>query len=154
MPLNQQGITFLELLLVIAIIVVLAAAATPIYSNFQPQSQLNGSVSQIVQSLRTGVEFSKARYNNAGHGLYLEINPGNDRVILYQGDSYATRDSSYDRIITMDPPITLSSSLPGNEVNFTKGTGYPNNTGTIVIAHSAAGSRSITINAYGVIDAN
>ena len=154
MRINHYGITFLELLVVITIIIVLAAAATPIYTNFQPQSQLNESTAQILQQIRTGVEFSKARYNNEAHGLYLEINPGDDRVILYQGDSYATRDSAYDRIITLDPPITLSSSLTGNEVNFTKGNGYPDNTGTIVVTHSVAGTRSISINEYAIADAN
>lgn len=148
-----RGFTLIELLIVIAIIVIVAAAGASLYGNLYVTSQLNENIAQITQVLRTAQERSIARVNNASHGVYFEINPSaNDAYILYQGSSYDTRNSSYDRIIVLDSPLSLSTTLSGNEVNFSKSTGTPNALGSIVLAHEASGRTAIGINSFGRID--
>jgi prepilin-type N-terminal cleavage/methylation domain-containing protein len=151
---KSAGFTLIELLIVIAVTLILAAAAAPIYGNLQVSSQLNDSSDQIIQTLRTARTYSISRLNNASHGVYFEINPSaSDRFILYQGASYATRDSTYDRPVTLGPDIVLSTTLSGNESSFSKSLGSPTATGTVTVSHGVLQStRVININDHGSIE--
>ncbi len=152
----RQSFTLIELLIVIAIIVILTTAAIPIYGNLQVESQLNESSAQIIQILRTARGRSVAGLNDATHGVYFEINSGNDKYILYQGPSYTERESNYDRETTLDDSLHISTTLVDNDVNFSKGFGLPlgaglPNAGAIILTHETSGNRTISINSLGII---
>jgi prepilin-type N-terminal cleavage/methylation domain-containing protein len=151
---RKRGFTLIELLIVISVTLVLAVASAPIYGNLQVSSQLNDSGDQIIQTLRTAHAYSMGRLNNASHGVYFEINPSAaDRFILYQGTTYATRDSTYDRAATLGSNIVISTTLSGNETSFSKGIGSPSATGTITVSHEVLQStRVIEINGHGSIE--
>lgn len=151
---EQSGFTFIELLMVIGITIIIAGLSIPIYGNLQISSQLNENMSQAVQIVRTARERSVARVNNAAHGVYFDINAGDDKIILYQGASYAARDTSYDRPFTLESPLSLSTTLTGDEVNFSKGLGMPDNAGTVTLTHDTSGSRVIDINSFGKVEKN
>jgi prepilin-type N-terminal cleavage/methylation domain-containing protein len=144
----MKGFTLTELLITIAITVVLAAAAVPIYGNLQVKSQLNESTSLLIQTFRTARENSESRLNNSSHGVKLNA----DSYVLYQGASYAARDASYDRLMELDSTMTLSTTIANGETNFTKGLAEPNNVGTITLTHEIGEEREITINSFGVIE--
>jgi prepilin-type N-terminal cleavage/methylation domain-containing protein len=145
---RQSGFTLIELLIVIGITLLVGAAAVPIYGSLQVSTQLNENSSLVIQTVRTAREYSVARLNNAAHGVYIT----STTYTLYQGSSYAARDSSYDRTTTLDSALTLSTTLTGSEVNFSKGLGVPNNTGTITLTHDVQGSSTITINSFGMVE--
>jgi prepilin-type N-terminal cleavage/methylation domain-containing protein len=152
---HQRGFTLIEILIVMGITLILVTAAVPIYGNLQVSAQLNENTSQIVQTARIARERSAARFHNASHGVYFEINAGaRDRFILYQGDSYAGRDNTYDRAVTLDNALSLSTTLAGNEVNFSKGLGVPNSVGIITLTHDVTGSRVMSINNFGIVEEN
>lgn len=147
-----KSFTLIELIIVMAIMLILVAIGAPIYGNLQVKSQLNENASQLVQNLRIIKVRSIAGLNNSAHGVYFEINPEtNDQYILYQGSSYASRDSSYDLVITLDQVLTITTSLTGQEVNFSQGLGVPDNTGEIILSHDTSGNKVISINALGLI---
>lgn len=152
MIIDMKGITLIELLIVLGIILIAAAVVVPIYGNFSAFAQLNEHSSQLVQILRTARERSVARLNNDSHGVYLQ----NDRYILYQGSSYGLRESAYDRAVVLDSALSLSWNLSGSgspgEINFSKGLGLPDKTGTITLIHQVQGSRIISINNWGLIE--
>jgi len=145
-----KGFTLIELLIVIGITLVLAGAVSPIYGNLQVSAQLNEESSQIVQAIRLAKEKSSARVNNSQYGVYFQANS----YTLYQGSAYALRNSSYDRVTTLSDSVTITSTLTGNEINFSKGLGEPSNTGTVTITHSVSGSRVIDINSLGKVEEN
>lgn len=152
---TNKGFTLIELLIVITIALILAAATVPIYGNFQVSSQLNENTSQIIQNLRIAREKSVAGLNKARHGVYFEVNAsGQDKYVLYQGNSYDQRVASYDREVVLDKVLHLS--LPGGaleyEINFSKGLGMPSATGTINLTHDITGSRQIIINNLGMVE--
>ena len=150
---KHAGFTLIELLIVIGITLVLATAAIPIYGNLQVSAQLNENTSQIVQTVRIARGRSVARLNNTSHGVYFEINSAaNDRFILYQGDSYVGRDELYDRVAILDPALSLSTTLSGNEVNFSRGLGIPNTTGTVTLKHDVVGIKTMSINVFGIVE--
>ncbi|MDA2922332.1 DNRLRE domain-containing protein [Patescibacteria group bacterium AH-259-L07] len=148
----MKSFTLIELLIVIAIIVIVVAAAIPLYGNWQVTSQLNENAAQIIQTLRTARERSVSRVNNSSHGVYFDINPSaDDAYILYQGSSYAARNSSYDRIITLESTLSLSTTLSAMQVNFSQGLGNPNTIGALTLTHDGGGSRVIGINSIGQV---
>lgn len=154
----HKGFTIIELLVVIGISVILAAAVAPLYNGLQVSSQLNDNTSLIIQALRLARERSVSGYNNSRHGVYFDNNPGGvSSYILYQGDSYAARQSSYDRRNVFDQALTVSSTgliLNGTDIdiNFSRGIGTPNNTGTLRLIHDVTGGRNIILNAIGKIE--
>ena len=79
-----KGFTLVELLVVIALTLIIAAAAIPIYGNLQVSSQLNENTSQIIQALRTARERSLAGFNNEAHSVEFQ----SDRYILSPGSDY------------------------------------------------------------------
>ncbi len=146
----KKGFTIIELLIVIGIIIIAAAAALPIYSNLQVSSQLNETNAQIAQTIKNAREKSVAGLNNSRHGV--KFNPSS--YTLFQGDSYATRESLYDRTIDLDDVLTITTNLTNDEIVFARGSGIPNNTGIITLNHDVQGSRTVTINEFGLVDEN
>jgi Tfp pilus assembly protein FimT len=145
---SQQGISFVEILVVVAITLLLAVAAVPIVGNLQKSSQLNTESVQVIQTLRTAKERATAGLRDANHGVYFEP----DRYTLYQGSSYAARDANYDRVLTLHAALTLSNDFPGNEVNFSKGFGKPDTIGTVILTHNVQGTKTITVNIFGMVE--
>lgn len=152
---NEEGFTFIELLIVIGIVTILASSTIPVYGNFQVASQLNETSAQTVQLLRQAREFSVAGKENSAYGVYFEENSGsNDKVIFYKGDSYATRDVEYDQIIILSNALDMDAVVVGDDVNFSKGLGTPSAVGVITISAYALESNIIEINDIGMVEEN
>ena len=148
-----KGFTMIELLLVVGIILLVIGLGSPVYRNLMVSTQLNDNSDQMVQLIRIARDRSVTRENNSSHGVYFEINnPGDDRVVVYQGSSYVGRDQAYDQVLDLDSAMSLATTISGNEVKFTPGTGEPDKTGIVTITHSVSGSRSITVNRVGLVD--
>lgn len=148
---TQKGFTLVELLIAIGISLVLAAAAgAPVYGNLQGASQIQDSTAQIVQTIRIARERSVAGVNNARHGVYFEsVDNGEDLVTLYQGSSYALRDSVYDRVMAIPEALAITTTM-GNDVNFSR-EGIPNAAGSLTLTHRVRGSSTLGLNAWGVV---
>jgi Tfp pilus assembly protein FimT len=152
---GNRGLTLVELLIVIGVTLLLVGAASPIYSNLQVSSQLNDTKDSIVRLLRTARVRSVSGLNNSSHGVYFNIDPsGADSVTLYQGATYATRNTDYDQTESFDTSIALTSTVSGTEVNFSKGLGRSSTTGTVTIIHDVDGTRGVLINGLGVVEGN
>lgn len=143
----NKGFTIIELLIVVGITVILAAAASPIYGNLQVSTQLNEVSAQIAQDLRLAHEQSRAGVNGAAHGVKFE----QSRYTVFQGSSYFSRSSAYDRVNVFSDSLTIVTNFLNDEVVFPPGIGSPNASGTIIITHAAKGSRTITLNSVGSV---
>ena len=145
-----SGFTLIELILVIAITLILVSVASPVYGTFLTSTQLNESSVQITQMLREARNQAISRVGDSSYGVFFAT----DSSTLYKGDSYATRDTNYDYVFVLDDGVSLSTTLSGNEVSYSKGLGEPNNTGTITVTHSTTGSRVIEIGSFGTAEIN
>ncbi len=144
---QNKGFTFIEMLITISMTVAIFTLAIPIYSNLSISSQLNENASLLVQNLRITREKSINRFNNSSYGIKLQTN----RYIIYQGDSYSTRDDTYDRVVDFGSVVSASSDLVDNEINFSKSFGMPNNIGTINLLHETGNNRLVEINKFGMV---
>lgn len=149
---HSQGFTLVEMLLTMAIVMILVVIAVPVFGNLQVTSQITEAEDRLRQTFRLAQTRSIAGLNNASHGVYIDINIGaEDNIVLYQGDSYATRDSTYDRVEEISDIMFLSTSVFGNDINFARPTGIPSATGTITINHQIDGVSTTTITDLGTV---
>jgi|SRR3989344_810594 len=150
---KQFGFTLIELLLVIGIFLVVGIAVTPLYGNLSVATRLNEEASQLVQTIRIARARAVSGFRASRHGVCFEFAAGGDRYILYQGDDCATRLASADRVTDLPSALRLTTTLPGPDLNFSA-TGTPSVTGTITLAHTTYGTRTIIINELGLVEEN
>lgn len=143
----KKGVTLIELLISISIMVILAAAAVPIYGNLQVSSQMNENKALITQTIRIARQNSISRVNDSASGVKFF----SDHLVLYQGSSYDIRSVAYDRVIPFDSALSLTTSLVSNEVNFSRESGLPDNIGEVVLTHTIGDVETITINKFGIV---
>jgi len=145
---QRSGFTLVELLITVAILIILAASTVVVASQFYTSSQLLESADRLTQTIHTAKVRSVGGVNDVSHGVYVETS----QYTLYQGGSYESRDSSYDRVIELDNGLLLSNTISGNDITFSRGLGYSSTTGTITIAHQETGDEeTITIQSIGII---
>lgn len=146
---RSAGFTLVELLIVIGITTILAGVSAVVYGNLQVSTQLNETSYALVQNLRLAREQSIAGLDNVTHGIKFDSN----NYTLYQGASYLTRQSAYDRVFPIASAIVLTPdlSLPGQEIIFSRGNGMPSATGTVTLSHVVSGTRAVVINDLGIV---
>lgn len=147
---RNEGLTLIEILIVMAIGFILVLVVLPIYPNINISAHLNDYSERMVQDLRIVHDRSKGRLNDQSHGLYiLPVDEGNGYV-LYEGESYMLRNSEYDRFVEISEVVSATSTY-GYDINFAKTTGFPNQIGTITLSHVIEGERQLFVSSSGVI---
>lgn len=145
----EKGFTLLELILVIAIIAILAAATVPLMGNFNQRTQVDAVARQMVSALRFAQQKSVATESDSQFGVYFD--DGNNRFIVFRGATYGSFPAE-DRIYTYTDAITVTQSFPSNEVTFEKGTGNTVDIGSISIANDVGGLFTVTVSGQGKIE--
>lgn len=141
---KNRGLTLVETLLGVAVMVILFGLSAVFYQSFQIKNDLDITGNVISQSLRRAQALSQASQEDATWGIYIETG----RVTLFKGVSYIARDTDNDEFFD----IPLSIKLSGlSEVVFDKLTGYPQATGVISLATPINDTMDITINQRGMI---
>jgi len=141
----KRGVTLVELLIAISIMILLAATAVPIYGNLQNLSQKEEATYSLLQSLRLARQDSLSGVNNYQHGVKFF----SDHYIVFQGDAFTTRTAALDRNIKLSPSLSLTNDFLNNEIVFSRG-GLPNSLGTLTISEVNGQSRVITVNKFGI----
>lgn len=141
---NEKGFTLLELLLSIAIIGILAGLSLPVSRTMLIKNDLDIATSNTVQTLRRAQVLSQAADGDTTWGVKIQ----SGSIVLFQGASYASRDSAYDE--TFDVPTSITPSGISETV-FTKLSGNPQTTGTITLS-TETDTKSITLNGKGMVE--
>lgn len=140
---KQSGVSLLEIVLVVALFAAITAFGAPVFNDFKIKNDLDIAQSNVVSSLRRAQALSQSVANDSSWGVYVT----SGEAIVFQGDSYTSRDSDYDESLYILEAFELSGI---DEVVFEKMSGNASSTGSIVIS-SANESKSITINSKGTI---
>ncbi len=142
---KNAGFTLLEVLLSVAAIAIIAGISVPIYQSFQVRNDLDIATVTIAQAFRRAQLLSQAVDGDTGWGVFVQ----SGSITLFKGISYAARDTAFDEIFEVPTNITPTGV---SEIVFTKFTGNPQTTGTIILTSSTNETRSIIINAKGMVN--
>ncbi len=99
----------MEILIVLGIFAVLAAASFPLYSNIQTQSARQSAVDDVSDALRLSI--AQFRADGSPRGVLFEPHA----VTAYVGESYVSRDEVLDRRIEFGEVVSLTTTFSENE---------------------------------------
>lgn len=140
----QKGLTLVETLLTILIIVFLAALILPLGLSFYKNQQFQTHSQQILQTLRRAQSKAMAVEEGSSFGVYLT----DDNYALFKGDSYS-EDDPYNEVFDLPQIITIQDSP--RTIVFSKFEGKPSLIGDIII-NSNELVQIININEVGRIN--
>ncbi len=115
------------------------------------RNDLEVATQELVHVLRKGNTQSTTQIADNPWGVKF-LDSTTDSYVLYSGDSYAARDTTWDTVYPLPDSVTFSSiSLQGggSEVLFTQVTGATSQYGTITLVSSNGSTRIITVNTLG-----
>jgi len=144
MIMKNGGFTLIEVLLSIAGVAIIAGISIPVYQSFQVRNDLDIATVEIAQSARRTQTLSQAVDGDTSWGIKIQ----SGSVAVFKGVSYAARDSTFDEVFEVPTSITASGI---SEIVFAKFTGLPQTTGTITLTSNTNETRTITINAKGMV---
>ena len=144
----MRGLTLIELLLVIAILLVVSSLAIPFIQSFQTSADLAAQADILTTTLRLARLQAVTGAHDSGWGVYFDTD--NRRFILFKGDGFGSRDARYDQEFRYPASIAVTTDL-GGEIQFNRYSGDPSASGTIELADETNQAR-VLINAYGKIE--
>ncbi|GMR19180.1 MAG: hypothetical protein BMS9Abin34_310 [Patescibacteria group bacterium] len=140
----KQGLTLVELLVVLGIIVTIGAFLARDISQILAQSYYTNTVERVVRTLRTAQNYSFNGREGSSWGVHYE--PG--KLVLFKGTDYGSRDAAFDA----ETPVPLSVTLTGwNDLYFDRLRGLPSSTFSVIV-DSFGRAGAISVGAEGVID--
>lgn len=144
MKFKFYGFTLIELLLVIAIVLIISGMTPVLFSRFLAQNSLANVADYIRVNMRNAQTYSMSGKAGSRWGMALSAN----KIILFAGDSFATRNTSLDQSYDVGDQINISGL---SEVVFDRKTGTPSSQLSITLT-SGENNRSIVVNSQGGID--
>ena len=142
---RQAGFTLMEVLLSMAIISILVGLSMPFYESFVRRNDLGLATQTVSAMLRRAETYARAANGDANWSVEVQ----STSLILFQGTNFAGRNTGFDETLTLPGSVTASGL---SEVQFTKLTAIPNTTGTITLTSNLSDTRTITVNAKGMVD--
>ncbi len=122
----KKGVTFVELMVVIGVLLIIFAMSVPGFAFFQKGSSLNNDAEKIVNVLRVAQNKTLASEGSGQYGVYFQAP---DQYTLFKGADYTSRDISYDKVYNLSSGVEIYDGL--TEVVFQGITGFVNLPGYI-----------------------
>lgn len=132
----RRAFTALELLLVIGIIGGLSVIIIPSYRDYQVRSDLHNATEQVSQALGRAKLLSEAGQQESPWGFSVS------QRTLFAGTGYTNRIPDWDELYPFPQTIEPSGL---DEVSFSRLTGYPSATGTIVLTSLRGEKQQVNI---------
>lgn len=148
---KQSGISIVEILVVISIVVLLIAVIVPSFSKFRNAQALENTTDAVVSLINEARTRSLAAVNDTFYSVRIE----SDRAVLFDGATYSSGDAD-NEVLTFETPVTGSATLSGggSAITFDRLRGTTNQPGTITLSISDGTSHTVTISAVGTVMRN
>lgn len=152
---NRKGITFIEILLTMMILGMLAVIVAPSLLNYYRQSQLAHDNALIAATLRDAQSRAISQENGTSWGVYF-VNQDVSSTYYYKlfyGSSYALGTVISTTYLSGIVAFGNPSSSSTKEIVFSQLTGLPAaaNTTTIQFISNSSVQRGVSINSSGLI---
>ena len=152
--LGQRGITFLEVIITIAIIGIIVAVVLPQFSKMKQLQALKNAGEDVISSFNKAKAQTLASLNSSEYGVHFQ----SDRIIIFKGSVFNAGDSNNETISIILPAMISNIALTGGAVDcyFERLSGMPSKTGsvTVSIPSDANLNKIITVSATGSISMN
>jgi type II secretory pathway pseudopilin PulG len=139
---GDRGITALELLIAVTILVILASVIISAFSNFRKNSDLNGSAESAVSVLAEARSKTLSSQSGSQYGVHFEIS----KMVLFKGADYAASPEKKEIFLPVNIEISDISVGGGNEVIFKRLTGDTDQPGTITFRLKSDPEKTRVIN--------
>ncbi|MBZ9578286.1 hypothetical protein KJA14_00250 [Patescibacteria group bacterium] len=127
------GVTLVELVVIIGILVILALISAPVFRFFQKESDLNNNTEEIINTLRFAQNRTLASEGASQYGVYFDNTTSPHQYTLFKGTDFASRDSSSDEIHKLAKAVEFYeiNLNGGNELVFDRVTGKTSQPGNV-----------------------
>lgn len=147
---SREGFTFIEILVVIGIVSAFASLSLLVDFNSYRGDAFRAEVSSLGGALQTARANALNNINEEKHGVAIHPD-GYDGYVIFQGTSYATRNTSLDAQIKASYGVTISPTSP-MEIVFDQLSGTTNYDGDIMLIDpNRAMNAALSINHEGRI---
>lgn len=142
----MKGFTFIELILVLAIMLIISAMTPTFYSRFILQNAVDNTVDQLTGSLRKAQVYSMMGKQSNSWSVNYSLNT----ITLYKGTSFPARDPAFDEKFSVNPNVAVTWTT---DLSFAKATGLPTpSAGSTITVSSGSNSKTVTVNSQGVVN--
>ena len=100
----KKGFSLIELLIVVAIIVVISGLGLFVSLDFYKTYALSSERDIVIGILMKARNKAANNFNQSAHGVFVDP----DGYTIFQGSSYASRNTSYDEFVKRNNSITAS----------------------------------------------
>lgn len=151
-PLNQKGLSLIELLVVVSVIIILIGLAFISYRLFEKGTELEVTAQNILVTLKLAQTKTLASEGASQYGVHFE----NNKYILFKGDTY--QEGAVENKIYQLPKrleiYNIDLADGGNDVIFKRISGHTQQNGTIKlrIISIPDRTRTIIIQSYGLME--
>lgn len=142
---SQQGLSLIEILLVVALTSILGVSVVAVGQRFLVNNHLDNKANELVWLLHTARLNSITGKENSQWGVAVS----NSEMTSFKGSSYVGRDQAFDITFTVPQSLGISAG----EVVFSKVTGEPDTPLSYIITGQGV-SHSIELNNLGVVNVN
>lgn len=101
---NKQGLTLLEITIVLGILLLIFVMGTPVALDFYLNYQLSSEQRVLISVLKKARNSALVNYNESNHGVYLN----NAAFTLFQGNNYLSREVSQDQNFPRAQAVSIS----------------------------------------------
>ncbi len=139
-----SGFTLIELMLTVGILSILLMISAPVIGRYVLRNDVDVVSNIITQDLYRAQSLARNGENDGKWGVYVQ----NGSITVFQGNSYATRNTARDEVYTFSSSITFTGQ---KEYVFEKFSGKVLVPGSITVVN-ASDNKVITVSSQGVVD--
>lgn len=153
---KREGITLLEILISVSVLVVMAAVLVPQFFNFYDQQSLKDDASKVAFALQNARDKAKNGENGSDWGVHFTATlplSSQDYFVVFSGSSFAGGQAQ--QTVTLNPSNKFNTHGAGfrQDIIFSKITGLPDAPANIIISsiNDASASSTVSVSSVGEI---
>lgn len=147
LPYSKSGFTFIEILITISILAIIGTITLSALANVRIRRDLDAAVAETASTIRLAQSKTLASESDARYGVHF----AEDRVMLFQGISYASGTTTETRLFSPRVRISVITLADGgSDVAFQRLTGTTTGHGLIQL-DAGSYSRILTIDPSGAV---
>ncbi|MFA6524559.1 MAG: hypothetical protein WC264_03310 [Candidatus Paceibacterota bacterium] len=143
---NQKGLTIIEILFVIGIIVIIFMVVIPSFGRFRQVQTLKTTSEDVLSALDKARSNALTSIDSSEYGIHFQ----SDKIVIFKGTVYSSLDPNNENINIISPATISNINIfgGGSEIYFNRLSGTPDKTGMITVSVISS-SKIITISATG-----